>query len=179
MMGSRAVTSAAAACLALLAAAGCGMAPGEALQPDPAYATVEVVGVGVDPATQSPVVLLREPATEGLVPIWIGTAEAEAIARSLHGVEMPRPMTHDLLASTIERLGARVVEVVVVEQRAGTYYGIIRLVNGARGERVEIDSRPSDALALALRTGAPIRVARVLLRDSLEDAAPPPVVPAA
>jgi uncharacterized protein len=165
--------------LLLPPAGGCGVPAGEALQPDPAFTTVEVAGVAVDPRTQSPVVLLREPASERAVPIWIGVAEAEAIARSLHGVEMPRPMTHDLLASTIRGLGGEVEEVLIREQRDGTYYGLIRLRNGRRGAPIEIDSRPSDGVALALRTGAPIRVARSLLLDSLEDAAPPRTVPTA
>jgi uncharacterized protein len=159
--------------------AGCGVPAGESLQPDPALATVEVAAVGVDPRTQSPVVLLRDPESERVMPIWIGTAEAEAIARSLHGVEMPRPMTHDLLASMLQSLGARVEEVVIREQRQGTYYGVIRLRNGTRRDPIEIDSRPSDGLALALRTGASIRVARSLLVDSLEDAPPPPRTTAA
>jgi uncharacterized protein len=157
--------------------AGCAMSPGEALQPDPALAVVEVAGVGLDPRTQTPVVLLREAETERVVPIWIGTAEAEAIARSLEGIEMPRPMTHDLLATVVRSLGGRVEEVVIRELREGTYYGVIRVVNGERGERIEIDSRPSDGVALALRTGASIRVARSLFVDSLEDAAPPRVAP--
>jgi uncharacterized protein len=157
--------------------AGCGMPAGESLQPDPAFATVEVAGVAMDPRTGSPVVLLRDPTSERVVPIWIGVPEAEAIARALDGIDMPRPMTHDLLASTVRRLGARVEEVVIREQREGTYYGVIRLANGARGDRVELDSRPSDGVALALRTGAPIRVARTLLMDSLDDASPPPPRP--
>jgi uncharacterized protein len=154
--------------------AGCAVVSGEATEPDPGFVTVEVAGVGLDPRTQSPVVLLQDPTTERVVPIWVGVAEGEAIARSLHGIEMPRPMTHDLLATLVQRLGARVEEVVIHEQREGTYYGMIRLRNSARGRPIELDSRPSDGLALALRTGAPIRVARALLRDSLEDAPPPP-----
>lgn len=156
---------------------GCGISSGEALQPDPALAEVEVAGVGIDPRTQTPVVLLREPSSERIVPIWVGVPEAEAISRALNRVEMPRPMTHDLLASLVTSLGARVEEVVIHELRDGTYYGAIRLRNGARGERIEVDSRPSDGLALALRTGAAIRVARILLVDSLEEATPPEARP--
>ncbi len=148
-----------------LLVASCALPASESAVPDPAYATVEVAGVGVDSQTESPVVLLRDPASSQAIPIWIGVAEAEAIARALHGVAMPRPMTHDLLASTVERLGARVEEVVIVEAKEGTYYGVIRLVTSARARRIELDSRPSDGVALALRTGAPIRVARSLLRD--------------
>ncbi|CAN5505041.1 hypothetical protein BH24GEM3_BH24GEM3_00760 [soil metagenome] len=150
----------------------CAVPTGEPVQPDPAFTTVEIAGLGVDPQSRSPIVLLREPGTERVVPIWIGISEAEAIARSLEGIETPRPMTHDLLASTVEGLGARVEEVVILEQREGIYYGVIRLATGARGRRVEIDSRPSDGLALALRTGAPIRVARALFMETPEQRPP-------
>jgi uncharacterized protein len=156
--------------------AACATNTGGGVQPDPDLVTVEVAAVATDPRTGTPVVLLREPASERMVPIWIGAPEADAISRALHGVEVPRPMTHDLLASTVQGLGARVEEVVIHEQRAGTYYGVIRIATGARG-RVEIDSRPSDGVALALRTGAPIRVSRSLFVDSPEHTAPPRVVP--
>jgi uncharacterized protein len=162
--------------LALCLVAACAVPAGETRQPDPALATVEVASVAIDPRTQSPVVLLSDPTTGRVVPIWIGVAEAEAIVRSLHGVAVPRPMTHDLLANTVRRLGARVEEVVIYEQREGTYYGLIRLSNGSR-KAVEIDSRPSDGVALALRTGAPIRVARSLLLESPEEATPPRITP--
>jgi uncharacterized protein len=156
--------------------AGCAVPAGESRQPDPGLATVEVAAVAVDPRTQSPVVLLRDPATDRVVPIWVGVPEAEAIRRALDGVAVPRPMTHDLLASAIRGLGARVEEVAITQQRGGTYYGVIRLVTNGGRERIEIDSRPSDGMALALRTGARIRVARELLLDSLEEAEPPPPV---
>jgi uncharacterized protein len=161
--------------LALLVAVvhGCAVAAKESPELDHAFPTVEVTGVAVDPSTQMPIVLLREPESGRVVPIWIGLPEAEAIARAIEGVTPPRPMTHDLLASTVSSLGGRVDEVIISQQRAGTYYGVIRLTSGGR-DRVEIDSRPSDGLALALRTGATIRVARDLLLDSLDDAPPPP-----
>ncbi len=163
------------ACFALLLCgllAACAVPTGESIQPDSAFTTVEIAGVGVDPQSRSPIVLLREPGTERVVPIWIGISEAEAIARSLEGIETPRPMTHDLLASTVSGLGARVEEVVILEQREGIYYGVIRLATGTRGRRVEIDSRPSDGLALAVRTGAPIRVARSLFMESPDERPP-------
>ncbi len=152
----------------------CSMSLGETAAPDPNFATVEVAGIGMDPDTQAPIVLLRDPESGKVMPIWIGIAEAEAIARSLHGVEVPRPMTHDLLASMAQSLGARVEEVVIHEAREGTYFAVVRLLTNARGRRVELDSRPSDGMALALRTGAPIRVARSLLLDSADDERPAP-----
>jgi bifunctional DNase/RNase len=124
---------------------------------------VELSTVGLDGRTGTPIVVLREPASGGVLPIWVGTAEAQAIALALHGVIPPRPMTHDLMASLITELRAQVEEVVVTDLRNNTYFGIVRLrVAGDRKIR-DVDSRPSDALALALRTGAPIRVARKIL----------------
>lgn len=152
----------------------CALTRGEPAEPEPGFVTVEIVGVAMDPEAQSPLVLLRDPQTQHVVPIWIGVPEAEAIARALHGVAVARPMTHDLLASTIEELGARVEEVVILGEREGTYYGAIRLATGARGRRIEIDSRPSDGLALALRANAPIRVARDLLVDPTDATRPRP-----
>src|SRR5712692_7234112 len=117
--------------------------------------TVEVETVGVGLTTGAPVVILHDPATDKTLPVWVGRAEAEAIARSLFGIKTPRPMTHDLLTDIIRTLDASVQEVRVTELRGETYYGAVRLQ--AKGEKkiVEVDSRPSDAVALALRTGAP------------------------
>jgi uncharacterized protein len=156
---------------------GCAVMASESMEPDPSLATVEVAGVALDPRTQSPVVLLRDPASDQVVPIWIGVPEAEAIARSLEGVQTPRPMTHDLFANTVQRLGARIEEVVISQQREGTYYGVIRLTTGNGANRIDVDSRPSDGLALALRTGATIRVARELFVDTPPESRPPPPTP--
>ena len=132
------------------------------------FVAVELSTIGLDGRTGTPIVLLREPQSGSLVPIWIGSAEAQAIALSLHGVIPPRPMTHDLMESLISALNAEVEEVVVTDLRNNTYYGLVRLrVNGEKKTR-DVDSRPSDALALALRTGAPIRVARKILASSPE-----------
>lgn len=124
---------------------------------------VELSTIGLDGRTGTPIVVLRDPESGGVLPVWIGAMEAQAIALVLHGIILPRPMTHDLMASLISELRAEVEEVVVTDLRNNTYFGIVRLrVEGERKIR-DVDSRPSDALALALRTGAPIRVARKIL----------------
>jgi uncharacterized protein len=124
---------------------------------------VELSTVGLDGRTGTPIVVLRDPESGGVLPIWVGAMEAQAIALALHGVVPPRPMTHDLMASLIAELRAEVEEVVVTDLRNNTYFGLVRLkVEGERKIR-DVDSRPSDALALALRTGAPIRVVRKIL----------------
>jgi bifunctional DNase/RNase len=124
---------------------------------------VELSTIGLDGRTGTPIVVLRDPESGGVLPVWIGAMEAQAIALVLHGVIPPRPMTHDLMAKLITELRAEVEDVVVTDLRLNTYFGMVRLrVAGERRIR-EIDSRPSDALALALRTGAPIRVARHIL----------------
>lgn len=124
---------------------------------------VELSTIGLDGRTGTPIVVLRDPESGGVLPVWIGPMEAQAIALSLHGVVPPRPMTHDLMASLIANLRAEVEEVVVTDLRNNTYFGLVRLkVEGERKIR-DVDSRPSDALALALRTGAPIRVAKKIL----------------
>jgi bifunctional DNase/RNase len=100
------------------------------------------------------VVILKEKASERYLPIWIGPAEADAIAVKLQGVSVPRPLTHDLLRSVIDSLGARVNFIVVCDLKNDTFYAKINL--DIDGGQIEIDSRPSDALALAVRAGVPI-----------------------
>jgi len=129
--------------------------------------TAEVATVGWDSATASPVVLLREVETGQLVPIWVGIAEAQAIASALHEVAYPRPMTHDLMANLLQRLDARLDELVIHDVVDGTYYGMLKLrVDG--GEPVLVDTRPSDGLALALRAGATIRLSQEILEETPE-----------
>jgi bifunctional DNase/RNase len=132
---------------------------------DTEFVSVELSTVGLDGRTGLPVVLLRDPESGSVLPIWVGAAEAQAIALALHGVIVPRPMTHDLMASLLSTLRAEVDEVVIHDLRNNTYFGTVRLrVTGDRKIR-DVDSRPSDAMALALRTGAPIRVARKILME--------------
>lgn len=119
---------------------------------------VEVKGLVVDSTTNVPMVVLRAAEGEGFVlPIWVGVFEANAIALQLEHIETPRPMTHDLLRDVIVRLGARLRAVVVTDMRDSTFFATLEL-EGPGGQTVTLDARPSDALALALRTGAPVFV---------------------
>ncbi len=129
---------------------------------------VELSTIGLDGRTGTPIVVLRDPESGNVLPIWVGSAEAQAIALSLHGVIPPRPMTHDLMASLITNLRAEVDEVVVTDLRSNVYFGVVRLRVAGEKKIREVDSRPSDALALALRTGAPIRVARKIFATAPE-----------
>ena len=130
-----------------------------------AFVSVELSTVGLDGRTGVPVVLLRDPESGSVLPIWVGAAEAQAIALALHGVIVPRPMTHDLMASLLSTLRADVDEVIVHDLRNNTYFGTVRLRVAGDKKIRDVDSRPSDAMALALRTGAPIRVARKILME--------------
>lgn len=121
---------------------------------------VEVGQVGFDHFSNSPVVLLRDKETKKTMPIWIGPAEAQAIAIQLQGQSPPRPLTHDLLRNILEQVGVEFDRVLVTELKGSTYYARIHLVNG--GKAMEIDSRPSDAIALALGFHRPIFIARDL-----------------
>jgi hypothetical protein len=100
------------------------------------------------------VVILKEKEAERYLPIWIGPAEADSIAVKLQDVSVPRPLTHDLLRSVIDALGAVVVSIIVCDLRNDTFYA--KIILGLDGENVEVDSRPSDAIALAVRVGIPI-----------------------
>jgi bifunctional DNase/RNase len=124
---------------------------------------VELATVGLDSASGAPVVLLREPVGGDVVLIHIGSNEALAILLGLRDIPVPRPMTHDLLVDLIESLGGRLERVMVDALEDSTYLGVLELRLEDRDEPVYIDSRPSDALALAVRTGAPILVAPAVL----------------
>ncbi len=125
---------------------------------------VKVRGLILDPANNSPVVILKDVASEAMLPIWIGVFEANAIAMEIEKAVPQRPMTHDLLKNVIAQLGASVERVVITDLIDSTFYAIIVLDVG--GEKVIVDSRPSDAIALALRTDSPIFVAEHVLRSS-------------
>ena len=118
----------------------------------------------VDPVTNSPIVILRDKDGQKVLPIWVGIFEANAIALQIENVSTPRPMTHDLLRNVIEDLKASVEKVVVCDLQENTFYALIYLTwNGAT---VAIDARPSDAIALALRTRAPIFVEEAILDNA-------------
>jgi bifunctional DNase/RNase len=125
---------------------------------------MELVGVRIELPTNTPILLLREQEGSRYLPIWIGTPEATAIALALEGVEPQRPMTHDLLKLVVERLGASVHQIRVTELREGTFFA--DLVLGTDDGEIVVSSRPSDAIALAARTGSPITAERALLDEA-------------
>jgi hypothetical protein len=131
---------------------------------------VEVESVAVDRASGSPVVILEEVAGSRALPIWIGFAEAHSIAAEMERRRPPRPNTHDLAKRLVDQLQGVVERVVVTELRNGTYYAV--LLVAARGRVIEIDARPSDAIALALRCHAPLFVREALFEKA--ERAPPP-----
>lgn len=128
---------------------------------------VELASVGIVPLTGSPVVLLREPEQGRVVPIFIGPNEARAIVQAQRGLAMPRPMTHDLMANILTQLDGELQSVVVDRLDNGTYYGAL-VIRGRRNRQIVIDSRPSDAMALAVRLSAPIKVAPDILESSAD-----------
>jgi uncharacterized protein len=115
-----------------------------------------IKGLMVDPVTNMPIIILRDEAGERVLPIWVGIFEANAIALQIENVSTPRPMTHDLLRNVIQDLDGQVLKIVVSDLKENTFFAVIHL--SVRGEPVLIDARPSDAIALALRTKAPIYV---------------------
>lgn len=129
---------------------------------------VEIATIGLAEGSGAPVVLLREPAAREVIPIAIGTAEARAIMSALQGVQYPRPMTHDLLNDVLGAMDARLERVFVDDLVDNVYLGMLELHVEGREERVRVDSRPSDAIALAVRTGATIHVAPKVLEAAQE-----------
>ncbi len=125
---------------------------------------VRLAAVRVDLQSNNPVLLLQEKDGERSLPIFIGAPEATAIAFAIQGIAVPRPMTHDLMKDLVELLGATVSHVVVTEVRDETYFAEIHLNVG--GRQLEISSRPSDAVALAARTGAALYVADDLMEEA-------------
>ena len=122
-----------------------------------------VSGLAVDERTHTPVVLLREKSGSRMLPIWIGPSEASAIAIELTGRKFQRPLTHDLLKTIIDGLSAKVPKIAIVDLREKTYYAKVYIERDQ--ELLAIDARPSDCIALALRTRSPIFVREELLRD--------------
>jgi hypothetical protein len=125
---------------------------------------VRIRGLMMDPATNMPIVVLRDPATDAVMPIWVGIFEANAIAIEIEKLSAPRPMTHDLTRNLIHHLNACLERVVITEIREDTFFAILWLKQGE--ERIVVDSRPSDAIALALRFDCPIYVAAEVLQSA-------------
>jgi uncharacterized protein len=122
---------------------------------------LDVVGVRVEMPSNQPIVLLREVGGNRYLPIWIGAVEATAIAFAQQGVVPPRPLTHDLFKDVLEAMGTALEQVRITEVRDGTYYAELVFSGG-----VEVSSRPSDSIALALRTGSPIYAEDMLLEEA-------------
>jgi uncharacterized protein len=123
-----------------------------------------IYGVSFDMVGKQPIVLLKTLDGNKFLPIWIGHPEAAAILTKLQGQSTPRPMTHDLMTDVLTELNARVSRIAVTELRENTFFAVVTLQ--VNGNEVEIDSRPSDALALAVRASAPIFVADKVIDDS-------------
>ena len=123
-----------------------------------------IYGVSFDLVGKQPIVLLKTADGNKFLPIWIGHPEAAAILMKLQSQESPRPMTHDLLSDMLEQLGAQVLRITVTEMRENTYYAQITVQQD--GTELEIDSRPSDAIALAIRAEAPIFAADRVIEES-------------
>jgi uncharacterized protein len=132
---------------------------------------MKVRGIAVDATLKTPAVILTDEEEKRYLPIWIGVAEATAIFIHLNETSMPRPMTHDLLKSVIDSLSAKLVKVVINDIDEKTFFARLFLLPSGGGDAViEVDSRPSDAIALALRMGAPILVAeKVVIKASISD----------
>lgn len=125
---------------------------------------MDITGVRMELPSNTPIVLLREQGGERFLPIWIGPVEAMAISSAIDGIVPPRPQTHDLLTFVIQSLGATITRVVVTELRDNVFFADLVLEVG--GNEVVVSSRPSDAVALAVRTGAPVYARTEVLEEA-------------
>ena len=125
---------------------------------------MNLVGVRVELPTNQPIVLLKEKEGERFLPIWIGAMEATAIAFALQGIVTARPMTHDLMKNLLEEVGVNVERIVITELRDGTFYAVIHMQ--ANGSSYEVSSRPSDAIALAVRVNVPVFAQEEVLTEA-------------
>ena len=123
-----------------------------------------IKGLMIDPITNMPIIILRDQDGQRILPIWVGVFEANAIALQIENVQTPRPMTHDLLKNVIDDLQAHVERIVVCELKENTFYARIYLASN--GATRTIDARPSDAIALALRTHSPIFVEEAVIQSA-------------
>lgn len=123
-----------------------------------------VAGITLDPTNNMPIIILKDTEDHLAIPIWIGLVEASAIATELEGIQMGRPMTHDLLKSVLETLGGKLVKIVVCDLHENTFYATLYIEKD--DQVIEVDSRPSDAIALSLRTHSEIYVDRKVIDSS-------------
>jgi uncharacterized protein len=128
------------------------------------FVEMKVRGLALDPVSNMPIIILRDEEDKRSLPIWVGIFEANAIALELEKIPTPRPMTHDLIKNILETIEARLLKIVVTDLRENTFFAELHLQVG-EGE-VTVDSRPSDAIALALRAGAPIYVDEEVVRKA-------------
>ncbi len=126
---------------------------------------MQVIGITIDPVTQSPIVILRDKENLNTLPIWIGMLEANAIAAGLEHLKLPRPMTHDLFKNLLDQIGVKLLRVEVTDIRDNTYFAALHMEVG--GNSVVIDSRPSDAIAIAIRMEVPIMVRDAVIEKAL------------
>ena len=125
---------------------------------------MKVMGIAIDTASGSPIIVLNDKDNRKALPIWIGSAEASAIIRKIENIKVLRPMTHDLIIDIVEKTGYRIDRVEINDVENDTYYSTIYLTND-NGDEITIDSRPSDAVAIAIRVDAPIYVSAKVLAD--------------
>jgi bifunctional DNase/RNase len=128
------------------------------------FRKMEVSGLAMDPNTNTPILILKDPQGDASLPIWIGLLEATSIATELEKIRFPRPMTHDLIKTLFDLLKVQVEKVEVCDLRDNTYYALIHLRDSQQS--IPIDARPSDAIAIALRTNSPIYVKETVLIKS-------------
>lgn len=125
---------------------------------------MKIRGLMIDPSANTPIVILKDINSDTLLPIWVGAYEANAIALEIEKIAPQRPMTHDLLKNVIEQMGARVQRIVITSLVDNVFYAVIELMSGE--STVFLDSRPSDAIALALRSDCPIYVNEEVIKNS-------------
>ncbi len=138
---------------------------------------VRIRGLMMDPATNMPIVVLKDVASDTVMPIWVGIFEANAIAIEIEKMTAPRPMTHDLTRNLIQHLNARLERIVINELKDDTFFATLWLTQG--DEQLTVDARPSDAIALALRSDCPIFVAEQVLQSAKLNTSGPPDGPTA
>jgi len=128
------------------------------------FLEMKVRGLALDPLSNMPIIILKDEEDKRSLPIWVGIFEANAIALELEKIATPRPMTHDLIKNILESVEARVTKVVITDLKENTFYAVLHLQIGER--EYTVDSRPSDAIALALRVAAPIYVDEEVVRKA-------------